>query len=217
MFVRANFVDIYLQGMRDRSKRSGTELAPEIKLTDWSMAGNLSNRSSGVQTPRDICTRLKRYMYSAKCGWIIKLNATQNKNADWMSSTIIYAALWRNNAWLNSLMLYSFFSVKLRYIKQNTFHLSHESTTHKKVLNNLERRLVCSNALKISLGLSVNPNFRVAYRSVDNSIERNTYYSQKVWKSLRNLFENFQPPVKLLFYQTQRLSPCNTIYPSVSR
>ena len=33
MFVRANFVDIYLQGMRDRSMRSGTELAREIKLT----------------------------------------------------------------------------------------------------------------------------------------------------------------------------------------
>ena len=47
MFVRANFVNIYSQGMRDRSMRSGTELAREIKLTDWSMAGNLSNRSSG--------------------------------------------------------------------------------------------------------------------------------------------------------------------------
>ena len=71
MFVRANFVDIYLQGMRDRSMRSGTELAREIKLTDWSMAGNLSNRSSGVQIPRDICTHLKRYLYSAKCSCII--------------------------------------------------------------------------------------------------------------------------------------------------
>ena len=34
MFVLANFVDIYLQGMRDRSMRSGKELAREIKLTD---------------------------------------------------------------------------------------------------------------------------------------------------------------------------------------
>ena len=59
--------------MRDRSMRSGTELAREIKLTDWSMAGNLSNRSSGVQIPRDICTRLKRYLYSAKCSWIISM------------------------------------------------------------------------------------------------------------------------------------------------
>ena len=73
MFMRANFVDIYSQGTRDRSIRSGTELAREIKLTDWSMAGNLSNRYSGVQIPRDICTRRKGlYLYSAKCSWIIK-------------------------------------------------------------------------------------------------------------------------------------------------
>ena len=36
MSVWANFVDIYLRGMRDRSMRSGTELAREIQLTDWS-------------------------------------------------------------------------------------------------------------------------------------------------------------------------------------
>ena len=64
-------MDIYSQGMRDRSMRSGTELAREVKLTDWSVAGDLSNRSSGVQILRDICTRLKRYLYSAKCNWII--------------------------------------------------------------------------------------------------------------------------------------------------
>ena len=58
--------------MRDRSMRSGTELVRKIKLADWSMAGNLYNRSSGVQIPCDICTRLKRYLYSAKCSWIIK-------------------------------------------------------------------------------------------------------------------------------------------------
>ena len=69
--MRANFVDIYLQGMRDRSMQSGTELVLKIKLTGWSMAGNLSNRSSGVQIPCDICTRLKCYLYSAKCSWII--------------------------------------------------------------------------------------------------------------------------------------------------
>ena len=38
MSVPANFVDIYLRGMRDRSMRSGTELAREIKPTDWSTA-----------------------------------------------------------------------------------------------------------------------------------------------------------------------------------
>ena len=43
----------------------------EIQLTDWSTTGNLSNRSSGVQIPRDICTRFGRYLYSTKCSWII--------------------------------------------------------------------------------------------------------------------------------------------------
>ena len=33
------FVDIYLRGMRGRSMRSGTEMAREIQLTDWSTAG----------------------------------------------------------------------------------------------------------------------------------------------------------------------------------
>ena len=64
-------------GMRDRSMRSGTKLAREIQLTDWSTAGNLSNRSCGVQIPRDICTRFGRYLYSTKCSWIIKSDITQ--------------------------------------------------------------------------------------------------------------------------------------------
>ena len=38
MSVWANFADIYLRGMRDRSMGSGTELAQEIQLTDWSTA-----------------------------------------------------------------------------------------------------------------------------------------------------------------------------------
>ena len=38
MFVSvwANFADIYLWGMHDRSMQSTTELAGEIQLTDWS-------------------------------------------------------------------------------------------------------------------------------------------------------------------------------------
>ena len=59
------------EGMRDSSMRSGTKLAREVQLTDWSTAGNLSNRSSGVQIPRDICTRFGRYLYSTRCSWII--------------------------------------------------------------------------------------------------------------------------------------------------
>ena len=39
MSVRANFADIDSRGMRDRSMRSGTELAREIQPTDWSTAG----------------------------------------------------------------------------------------------------------------------------------------------------------------------------------
>ena len=82
-------MDIYLQEMRDRSMRSGTELAREIKLTDWSTAGNLSNRSSGVQIPRDICTRLKRYLYSTKCSWIIMCNTVRIKHNHVKSSTFV--------------------------------------------------------------------------------------------------------------------------------
>ena len=68
----ANINFIY-GGMRDRSMRSRTKLAREIQLTDWSTAGNLSNRSSGVQILRDICTRFGRYLYSTKCSWIINV------------------------------------------------------------------------------------------------------------------------------------------------
>ena len=38
MSVRANYADIYLPGMRDRSMQSGTELAQEIPPTDSSTA-----------------------------------------------------------------------------------------------------------------------------------------------------------------------------------
>ena len=71
MFVGENFASIYLRGMRDKSMRSGRKLAWEIQLTDWSTAGNLSNRFSGLQIPRDICTRFGRYLYSTRCSWII--------------------------------------------------------------------------------------------------------------------------------------------------
>ena len=54
----------------ERNRRGGG--GGGIQLTDWSTAGNLSNRSSGVQILRDICARFGRYLYSAKCSWIIK-------------------------------------------------------------------------------------------------------------------------------------------------
>ena len=40
MCVQANFADIYLRGMRDRSMRSGTELAREIQLTEQENKAN---------------------------------------------------------------------------------------------------------------------------------------------------------------------------------
>ena len=46
MSVQANFADIYLQGMRDRIMRNGTELAREIQLTDWSTAGEQENKAN---------------------------------------------------------------------------------------------------------------------------------------------------------------------------
>ena len=59
--------------MRDRSMQSGTKLAREIQLTDWSTGNKkLSNRSSGVEIPRDICTRFGRYLYSTRCSWVTK-------------------------------------------------------------------------------------------------------------------------------------------------
>ena len=72
MLMQANFVDIiYRECVIEVCE---AELTREIKLADWSMVGNLSNWSSGVQIPRDICTRLKRYLYSVKRSWIIKGN-----------------------------------------------------------------------------------------------------------------------------------------------
>jgi len=82
MSVWTNVADIYLRGMRRRSMRSGTELARAIQQTDWSTAGNLSNRSSGVHILRDICTRFGRYLYSTKCSWLITEKYTVNQ--DWM-------------------------------------------------------------------------------------------------------------------------------------
>ena len=69
--------------MRGRSMRSGTELAQDIQLTDWSRARehvkNLSNQFSGVQISCDICTRFGRYLYSTKQCWIINASTDNNR------------------------------------------------------------------------------------------------------------------------------------------
>ena len=75
--------------------RRGTKLVREIQLTDWSTAGNLSNRSSGVQIPRDICTRFGRYLYSTRCSWIIKHISV------WTSSTLNNILTIGNNLYIS--------------------------------------------------------------------------------------------------------------------
>ena len=42
-----------------------------IQFVACALPENLSDRSSGVQIPRYICTRFGRYLYSTKCSWII--------------------------------------------------------------------------------------------------------------------------------------------------
>ena len=42
-----------------------------IESVDCVLRENLPNRSSGIQIPRDICTRFGRYLYSTKCSWKI--------------------------------------------------------------------------------------------------------------------------------------------------
>ena len=42
----------------------------------------MSNRSSGVQVPRDICAPFGRYLYSTKCSWIIKC-ISPTKISEW--------------------------------------------------------------------------------------------------------------------------------------
>ena len=42
-----------------------------IQFVACALRENLSDRSSGVQIPRHICTRFGRYLYSKKCSWII--------------------------------------------------------------------------------------------------------------------------------------------------
>ena len=50
MCVRASCADSYLQGMRDKSMRTGRELARKISLTDWSTAGELGKLVFVVST-----------------------------------------------------------------------------------------------------------------------------------------------------------------------
>ena len=82
MSVGENFANIIFTGECVTEVCKAEKLAREIQPTDWSTAGNLSNRSSGVQIPRDICTRFGRYLYSTKCSWIKTAKCKENNMAD---------------------------------------------------------------------------------------------------------------------------------------
>ena len=53
--------------------RSKKIFATSIQFVACALRGNLSNRSSGVQIPHDICTCFGHCSYSTKCSWIINL------------------------------------------------------------------------------------------------------------------------------------------------
>ena len=65
--MRANFADIYLRGMRDRSMRSGTVLAREIQLTDWSTAGEQGKLVFVVSTTSSLFTTGKNSLDRPNC------------------------------------------------------------------------------------------------------------------------------------------------------
>ena len=46
-------------------------------------------RSSGVQIPRDMCTRFGRYLYSTKCSWIMKDQTTLIDCACFIAVTLL--------------------------------------------------------------------------------------------------------------------------------
>ena len=74
MSVWANFADIFLwQCVTEVCEAERNWRGKSSKLIGQQQT-NLSNRSSGVQIPRDICTRLGRYLYSTRCSWIINKN-----------------------------------------------------------------------------------------------------------------------------------------------
>ena len=102
--VRTNFADIYLRGIRDRSMlaeriwrgKSSYVVRRRTRESQWFLGfrpshhwrnlchfsqqqkivlhEELSNWSSGVQIPCDICTRFWCYLYFTKYNWVITYN-----------------------------------------------------------------------------------------------------------------------------------------------
>ena len=63
-----------------------------IQFVAFALRENLSNRSSGVQIPRDICTPFGRYLYSTKCSWIIKTNIGKQS----LSLSLVAIDIWKD-------------------------------------------------------------------------------------------------------------------------
>ena len=73
MSVWANFADIYFRGMRDRSMRSGTELAREIQLTDWSTAGEQGKLAFVVSTTPSLSQLISLFRTGKNRLWIVQV------------------------------------------------------------------------------------------------------------------------------------------------
>jgi len=67
--VRANFADIYLEGMRDRSMGRATELAREIQLTDWSTAGEQGKLVFVVSITPSLAQFISLFTRGKKCSF----------------------------------------------------------------------------------------------------------------------------------------------------
>ena len=65
---------------------------------------NLSNRSSGVQIPSDICTRFGRYLYHTKCSWIIIITRSLLKSG--VRTLLLYLwVLWNGLTYAKDMLL----------------------------------------------------------------------------------------------------------------
>ena len=73
MSVRANFADIYLLGMRDRSVRRLTKLAREIQLTDWSTAGKQGKLVLVVSTTPSLAQCISFFTTGKNRLWIVQV------------------------------------------------------------------------------------------------------------------------------------------------
>ena len=93
MSVQANFANIYGECVTELC-----EAEQDWRRKSSSLIGqqqtNLSNQSSGVEIPRDTCTRFGHYLYSTKCSWIMNTNirritfSVAKPNTDFIQTSI---------------------------------------------------------------------------------------------------------------------------------